>query len=231
MRLASAIYYDVKVQFRSGFYYAYLIVCLIYVAALRQVPGNLSRTITTIVIFLDPSILGFYFISGLILLEIKQQTLQSLFITPLSVSEYLIAKALSLTVLALLSSILITVSIIGLDFNITLFCSTVILTSILFVFVGIAVVVRVKDINHYLILSPLPLIFIILPLLDYLDIFKTKLYYLLPSHPIIKLLSNSIENSNQNVIYNFIPISIWVVISYFWAYNWFNKYIVERQRG
>ena len=229
MRLASAIHYDVKIQFRSGFYFAYLIVCLIYIAVLRQIPDNLSGKITTIVVFIDPSILGFYFIGGLILLEKKQKTLSGLFVTPLSVSEYLISKALSLTVLSLLSSLLITVSVIGLAFNILIFCITVILTSILFVFLGIAIVVRVKDINRYLVLSPLPLIFIILPLLDYLNIFQTNLFYLLPSHPILKLLSNSIHNSAQTPIYNFIPLLVWVLIAYLWSYHWFNKYVVEKQ--
>ncbi len=230
MRLASTIQYDVKVQFRSGFYYAYLIVCLIYIVALRQIPSNLKTTVTTVVIFLDPTILGFYFIGGLILLENKQKILDGLFITPLLLSEYIISKALSLTVLALLSSIAIVFFIIGFNFNILLFCATVILTSVLFVFIGLAVVSRVTKVNEYLILSPLPLIFFVLPLLDYFRVWTSGLFYLIPSHPVLKLLSASISNSNVSYI-NFLPLIIWLVLSYLWAYKWFKKYVVERTGG
>lgn len=230
MRLASTIQYDVKVQFRSGFYLAYLIVCLIYIFALRQIPASSKTTITTIIIFLDPTILGFYFIGGLILLEKKQKILDGLFVTPLSLSEYIISKALSLTVLALISSIAIVLFIIGFNFNILLFSATVVLTSILFVFIGLAVVSRVKKVNEYLILSPLPLIFFVLPLLDFFGIWNSFLFYLIPSHPVIKLLSASITNS-PFLYSNFIPLFIWLFLAYFWAYNWFKKYVVERTGG
>ena len=230
MRLASTIQYDVKVQFRSGFYYAYLIVCLIYIAALRQISGNLKTTVTTIIIFLDPSILGFYFIGGLILLEKKQKILHGLFVTPLTLSEYIFSKALSLTVLALLSSIAIVFFIIGFHINILLFCTTVILTSILFVFIGLAVVSRVNRVNEYLILSPLPLIFFVLPLLEYLGVWNSWLFYLIPSHPVIKLLAASIENTPVSY-FNFIPLFIWLFIAYFWSHSWFKKHVVEKTGG
>ena len=230
MRLASTIQYDVKVQFRSGFYYAYLIVCLIYIAALRQISGNLKTTVTTIIIFLDPSILGFYFIGGLILLEKKQKILHGLFVTPLTLAEYIFSKALSLTVLALLSSIAIVFFIIGFHINILLFCTTVILTSILFVFIGLAVVSRVNRVNEYLILSPLPLIFFVLPLLEYLGVWNSWLFYLIPSHPVIKLLAASIENAPVSYV-NFIPLFIWLFIAYFWSHSWFKKYVVEKTGG
>ncbi len=228
MRLASAIYYDVKIQFRSGFYLAYLIVCLIYIAGLRQLPGNIIHIGTTIVVFLDPTILGFFFIGGLILLERGQKTLSGIFVTPFTITEYLLSKAFSLTLLALLSSLLITIAVLGMNSNIFLFCITIILTSIMFVFMGIAIVVRVRDLNRYLILSPLPLIFFIVPLLDYLDIVTSDLFYLLPSYPVIKLLAAALDSTAQASLFNFIPLFLWLIITFLWAFHWFKKYVVEK---
>ena len=132
--------------------------------------------------------------------------------------------------LALISSIAIVLFIIGFNFNILLFSATVVLTSILFVFIGLAVVSRVKKVNEYLILSPLPLILFVLPLLDFFGIWNSFLFYLIPSHPVIKLLSASITNS-PFLYSNFIPLFIWLFLAYFWAYNWFKKYVVERTGG
>ena len=228
MRLASAIYYDVKNQYRSGFYFAYLIVCLIYIAALRQFPAHITKQITTIIIFIDPSILGFYFIGGLILLEKRQRTLYGLFITPMSVSEYLLSKAISLTLLAILSSVLIAFSVIGTSINLALFIFTIILSSILFVFIGIAVVVRVPDLNHYLFLSALPMIVIAAPILDYLEVIQSNLFYLSPAHPVLNLLSEAISDAAEISYINFMAIAIWLIIGYFWARKWFQTYVVEK---
>ena len=227
MRLASTIKYDVKIQFRSGFYFAYLIVCLIYIAAVRQLPINIKSNVTTIIVFLDPSILGFYFIGGLILLEKKQNILSGLFVTPLSVPEYLISKAISLTLLAWLSSLVIVFFILGTGLDLILFSITIILTSIMFVFFGLTLVAKIDNINEYLITSPLPLIFFILPLFDYLEVLESDLFYLLPSHAVIKLLSSAIEGIQTSLL-NFIPLIIWLFIAFFWAYHCFNRNVVEK---
>jgi len=102
MRLTAALTYDIRLQFRHYFYYAYLIVSIIYVIILRAVPLDFRQTAAVLVIFTDPSTLGFFFLGGIILLERGQKTLEGLFVTPLRVFEYMLSKILSLTLLALL---------------------------------------------------------------------------------------------------------------------------------
>lgn len=68
MRLASAIKYDLCLQFRHGFYYAYLIVCIAYIVIVRVLPPDIRRYALVVTLLTDPSILGFTFLGGIIFL-------------------------------------------------------------------------------------------------------------------------------------------------------------------
>lgn len=63
MRLASAIKYDLCLQFRHGFYYAYLIVCIAYIVIVRVLPPDIRRYALVVTLLTDPSILGFTLVS------------------------------------------------------------------------------------------------------------------------------------------------------------------------
>jgi len=120
MRIAQMLQFDVRFQFRHGFYYAYLFISLFYIAILRVVPEQFRVLVTTIVIFSDPSVFGFFFVGGILLLERGEKTLESLFVTPLRLHEYFISKILSLSLIAVATSLLIAFSLLGLRFNLLL---------------------------------------------------------------------------------------------------------------
>lgn len=227
MRLAAAVLYDIRLQFRHNFYYAYLIVSIIYIVILQAIPADIRQTAAILVVFTDPSTLGFFFLGGIILLEKGQKTLEGLFVTPLRVFEYMLAKIVSLTLLAILSSFFIAVCSMGFRFNPLVFLLGVLLTSVFFILIGFTLAAFSKSVNHYLVLSPLYVIVFFLPVLQFLKVLKTPLFYLLPTTASLTLLEQSFTSISWPAFFlSIINLSVWILIAFLWAYRWFNKYVV-----
>lgn len=232
MRLLSAIKYDILSQYRHGFYYAYLFIALFYIAIIKLLPDSVKAFVETLVLFSDPGVLGFYFIGGIVLLEKVQNTMDSLFVTPFRISEYIISKVVSLLILTLLASVLITVMTSGFQFNLLLLLIGITLSSIFFTLVGFVLAVRAKTLNSYLFISPIYMIVLFLPVLDYLTIFKSPIFYVTPGYSALMLIQGAFEGlSLFNVLYAMTVLTIWIVISYIWAYSSFYKYIVLKIGG
>ncbi|QNO13949.1 hypothetical protein HYG86_03775 [Alkalicella caledoniensis] len=101
----SSLLHDIKFQFRHGFYIAYLVASIVYVAILRLLPLEPRNFILPIILFTDPAVLGFFFISGIFFLERDQNILENLFVTPYSIKNYILNKVISLGLITYLSSV------------------------------------------------------------------------------------------------------------------------------
>jgi len=227
MRTLSAVHYDIKFQIRHGFYYAYALVSLLYIVFIRVMPADAREYLSIIVLLTDPTVLGFFFIGGIVLLEKDQNIFASLFITPLSLKEYVAAKLASLTMLSLLSSSVIATFAAPGSFNPLLLAVSVVSSSVFFTLAGLALAARVKKINGYIIASPFFLTPFILPLLEFMKLFSSPLFSLLPGYSSVKLLSGAYYGITPvEALYSITLIIIWDVLAYVWACSWFRKYIV-----
>jgi len=228
MRTLSAILYDIKFQMRHGFYYAYAFVSLLYIMLIRVMPVDTREYISILIIFTDPTVLGFFFIGGIVLLEKDQGIFSSIFVTPLKVREYIAAKLVSLTLISLLSSLVIAYFSTPGSFNPVLIIIAVATSSVFFTLMGLTLAVRVKSINGYILASPFFLTLFVMPLFAYLKFFEFPLNRLLPGHGSLQLLSGAYKGiSLCNGLYSIILIMIWIVIAYFWAESWFRRYIIS----
>ena len=117
MRAAAALKYDILFQLRHGFHYAYLFISAVYILILRTLPAEAKSLLLPVIVLTDPTVLGLFFIGGIVLLEKGQRTLESLFVTPLRILEYIGAKTVSLTVMALAVSFIISFLAAGFSFN------------------------------------------------------------------------------------------------------------------
>ncbi|MBN2600369.1 MAG: hypothetical protein JXR87_00085 [Candidatus Marinimicrobia bacterium] len=229
MRLANAIKYDLRLQFRHGFYYAYLIVCIVYIVVIRSLPIEIRQPALVLTLLTDPSILGFLFLGGIILLEKSQKTLDGIFITPIRMEEYIWSKVISLTVLAVLSSFLITVASVGFSFNPIWLFLGIGLSSVLFIFLGFTLVSFTKTVNGYLLSSPIYFILAIAPVLDYFGVFDSPLFYIIPTQSSITLIDAAFApKAAIELTLSVILLVIYNYLAYRWARNWFYKYIVLR---
>ena len=157
-RLLSTLRWEITVQFRQGFYYAALFVIVVWTLLLSQLPTAGSRLLVPIVLFMDVSVFGFYFMAGMLYLEMGDGVLDALVVTPLRKLEYLVVKIVALTLLAVVVSIgvaAIVAWITGVvDINWPLLLLGVIANSWLLTLLGFTVAVRYDNISDFFLMSP-----------------------------------------------------------------------------
>ena len=230
MRLLQVLKQDLKFQFRHGFYHAYLVISVLYILLLLYVPGEYRAFAAGIIVFSDPAMLGFFFVGALLLLERDENILEGLFVTPLRVGEYLAARVVSLAVLALITAFIIAVIALGFNFNFILLFLGLTLTACFFTLLGVTVAVRVETVNQYLLTSIFYSVVISLPLLEFLGLFETVLFYLWPTRASLVLIFAAFGTGVQmwELIYTVFILVVWIVIAYHWAYSWFYRYIIMK---
>lgn len=232
MRVLSAVKFDIMFQIRHGFYYAYLVVSVLYVLVLRNIPLEYRELVAILLIFSDTSALGFFFIGGIVLLEKDQNTLESLFVTPLRVAEYLISKVISLTILAAVMSTAIIALTFGESFNLLRLLTGIILSSSFFTLVGFALSARAKNVNEYLLAASLVMIVFFLPMLDYLKLYQSSVFYLFPTKASIVLMKAMFQGIPwEETAYAVFFLLACTAAAGVWAYRWFYKYIILRIGG
>lgn len=151
MRIKNALKADLKFQFKQGFYTVYMLLTVFYIIVASSLPENINKTLIPLAVFSDPSLVGFFFIGGIIMLEKVQGVLQYLTVTPLRIREYLLSKVISLTFLALTAGIVITLITCGKNINWFILIPGIVLTSIFFTLYGVIVTAGCRTINQYFI--------------------------------------------------------------------------------
>lgn len=221
-RLLSMILFDMKFQFRQGFYFAYFIVTVFYAALLWFLPVAISQKVLPFVLFTDISVLGFFFIGGILLLERGQNSLSALFVTPIKVQEYLLAKVISLSILSSIATLALYITVQGKLSFLPALLAIVWINMFIYTLLGIALVSQVKKINDYFIYGvPVGLVLFI-PLLSFFDIFEFPLFYLLPTEPTLELLCGSFS------IQALVIMLFWALVAWVVGYKQFVKKVAGR---
>ena len=229
-RLVSAIKQDLRLQFRHGFYHVYAIISALYIVGLRMSPQAVRELLLPILIFSDPGMLGFYFIAALVLFEKEARSLQAVSVTPLRPSEYLLAKAISLSTLAVLASLVVA----GLGWELTprllMLVPVVGVCGVLVVFAGFAFVVRHNTFSMFLLQSIPVLIVLGIPILGPLGLMQSPLYYLFPSYPaLLAIRGIFLKGSIFLVMINTSVMTLWAYFFYRIALKEHAKYVLGRR--
>ncbi|UQZ76911.1 hypothetical protein C2I17_21490 [Niallia circulans] len=229
MRVVELFQMDVKFQLRHGFYYAYALVTIFYIGLLLLIPEAYVQTASILIVFTDPSVFGFFFVGGIVLLERDQSIFSTLYVTPLKIHEYLISKVMSLTLLAAVTSIVLLVAIHQISFHVVPFLLAVILCSMFFTLLGINLAVRVKSVNVFLYTSPLFVIVFYLPLVDYIGIYDTPIFFILPTHAILLLMEGAFRGVSIGIyLYSVVILAVWIGLVYLWTYRSFQQFLKDK---
>lgn len=162
MRILHALHADIRFQFKQGFYLVYVAIVVMYLIILHYLPASITGIVLPLVVFSDPSVLGMFFIGGIIMLEKGQGLLQVFTITPLRTTEYLISKVLSLALVSMLATVALTVFSSCTRVNWVLVLLTTVLTSGIFTLCGVLISAGCRNVNQYLIKSiPYMLLFVL----------------------------------------------------------------------
>jgi fluoroquinolone transport system permease protein len=187
MRIFNTTLHDMRFQLKYGFYFIYAVMILFYILLVGIFPVAWKSMATVIVLFIDPAGLGFFFIGGLLLLEKGERVLDALFVSPLRVWEYILAKALSLGLISVLVGVIIAVAGLGAKANIPVLVLSLLTGSVLYTFVGLAAGVRAKTVNQFMIITvPAEILLGAPPILLVFGV-KSYLLELLPGSLILRL--------------------------------------------
>ncbi|NIK79277.1 fluoroquinolone transport system permease protein [Paenibacillus castaneae] len=227
MRLIKMIRHDIQFQWRHRFYFAYMVVCSVYLLLLHGIPSGYKEKTAMLLTFSDPSALGLIFAGGILLLEKDQGIHDCLFVTPLRLTEYLVAKACSLSLLSLIAAWVIHGFSLGMPSSPFLFSLGVLLSSSFFTLLSIGVVVRTQSINGFILLIQLYALPFTIPLLSLLDWGPRMLYSLFPTYGSLLLLSSIYRPiALHEIIYAIGILIVGNIAIFIWARHSFQQRIL-----
>ena len=187
-RLLATLRLDAQLQARNKVYLIVAVAVLGLAFALRALftPEQL-HFFMPLVALSGVSLTTFTLVGVLLMLERGEGTLDVVMVSPLRPAEYLASKLLTVTLLALVESIFITVIAYGRGFSLPWLLLAVLLRAGLVAAVGVAVGVRYRSITRFL----LPMVALTtafdLPVLWYLELWPSSLFYLWPTLPSLLL--------------------------------------------
>ena len=227
-KLIYAIRWELINQLRNQIVTIAFVIALVYTGIFYLFPEGNFDQIVGFLIFSDPAMLGFMFVGVLVLFEKGAGTIQALTITPMRAWQYLWAKAISLTLLALPASLLMTVVGHGWAFNAFYLITGVAYASLMFVFVGFIGVARTTTLNQYMVFIPLFLTPMLLPAFNYFGLTDSWIWYLIPSQGALILLEASFRPmAVGELIYAFFYPLAGITGLYYWALHAYQKHIVK----
>jgi fluoroquinolone transport system permease protein len=164
----------------------------------------------------------------MILFEKSDQTLPAQIITPLRSYEFLWSKAIALFIPVVICSLVMMITAEGAHFRVAIFVFNILLSSLLFTFLGIAGAMRVKTFNQYIIVIPLFLAPTCLPLLNFFELTHLKILYIIPTQASLYLFQQALRSPNLlaesiSIAY----LAVWVYFAYRFARRTFEKQLYQ----
>jgi fluoroquinolone transport system permease protein len=209
--LLSLTIYNIKLQLRQGFYFAWLFMTLFYLILLYFLPQNMRRLILPLILLSEPSTFAMIFTGAIVLLERDDKMLENLFITPLSVRTYIYSKMISISIPATIC----TVIIVGLNGIITirllLIIPAVILTTYFCVVFSLLISASARTIISLMGRIALYGSVFCLSILDYFGILNGYFQYILPTKGALVLISTATGYNNHSIFELILSLSTMII--------------------
>jgi len=232
-RIQATLWCDVRLQARNGFYYASAVMAVITIIVLRLLPVQDLSWLLPVMIVNNLIVNGFFFMSGLVLLEKAEGTIEAQIVTPLRGSEYLAAKVGTLALLSLVENLAIGVAVAGFAFRPDLLAAGIVLGTALYALAGFVVVARYDALNTFLLPAVGYMLLLGLPLLTWFGIgqgtFVETALLLHPLQPVLALLGAAVEPATPATIaYGLVAGTAWVALFAWWAARSFRRFVVDK---
>lgn len=229
-RLVSTFGWDVRLQFRNGFYYVSAFVAAAFIIGLRQFPEVNWAWWWPPILLENLVVNSFYFMAGLVLLEKGEGTLEAQIVTPLRSGEYLASKVLSLGLLSVLESCAIVVFVSGVAFNWPLLVLAVLLLIAIFALYGFFVVARYDSITEFILPSAVWTMALSVPLLYYFNIWRSWVIFLHPLQAPLVLMQGAFEPVPAwQILYGVVYSLLWIGIAYHFTQRAFYRFVIVKE--
>lgn len=227
MRLLAALKSDIKFQLKQGFYLVYTCLTILYLLILYFIPEGVIKTYAVpLTIFTDPAIIGYFFIGSIVMLEKQQGIIDALAVTPLDPKEYLISKAISLSIIGLISSLLIA-TLAGGRVNWLYAVAGILLNSLLYTLFGFIAAGGAKSVNSYFLRAIPMMLIVIFPCFTLIDFPFSWLFRIFPSVAGLELMIGSFTGINMlTVVIDGVILCIWIWLLFLAALKTYDKKIL-----
>lgn len=218
---------DVRLQWRHGFYAAYALVTALYVVALRFTPAGAYPLVVPFLVFSDPAVFGFFVAGALVILERDDGMMQTLFVTPLGVGEYVAAKVISLAAIAVVTSLAIAAGAVGLAFDGPLLVAGVALTAAFIVQVGLGLASRFSTINRFMLVGSAATTILAAPLVVFVGVADWRWVAVLPTHASLLIIGGAFADPGpapRAAAAALAWLLVWNVGAHVWARAWVARF-------
>lgn len=225
MKLLAALKSDFKFQFKQGFYYVYAALTALYLIILHFIPEGVIKTYAVpLTIYSDPAVVGFFFIGSVVMLEKQQGIIDCLAVTPLGPGQYLISKALSFTLIALVSSVCI--ASVGSHVHWITAFAAVFLNSVLYTLYGFTVAGGARSVNGYFMRAVPTMLLIVVPCFSLIGFPFSWMLRIFPSVAGLELMIGSFTDINfLTAVIDTVVLCIWIMFLYSAALKAYDKNI------
>ena len=188
MRLLHAVWADMRFQMKQGIYFVYVIITIMYLIILSFLPADILKIALPLVVFSDPSVLGLFFIGGIILLEKIQGVLMVVVVSPLKTIEYIFSKIISLAVVSVFAAFVITAFSHYESINWLILLLSTLLTSGIFTLLGIMINAGCESVNQYILKTIPYMLLFVLPCFSLIEFPYSYLFTVVPSVAALRLM-------------------------------------------
>jgi len=218
---------EITLQWRQGFWLVYLVVSAIYVIVLFNIPMENRMMVSLIMILSDTTMLGVIFIGALVLLEKQQLVIHSLFVTPLKPSDYISAKTISLTLIAVTMSILVYLPVWQFSAYSILLLVTVAITAGTFAMLGLGLAANVDTVNAYFGVQMGISMLLLLPVVPYLLLDHHPAFLFLPYIASLDLMLGAMEPLPAwRMALDFLFLFLWAYLAFRFSLQRVTKHLV-----
>ena len=229
-RFFSTLLWDIRLQYRNGFYFVSAAVAVVFIVLLRQLTGVDWAQLWPVILLENLVVNSFYFMAGLVLLEKEEGTIEAQVVTPLRHGEYLASKVVSLGILSVFESLILVVAVTGPGFNWPLLIAGILLLIAFYGLYGFLVVSRYDSITDFLLPSVIWVMWFSLPLLYYFYIWRSWVMFLHPLQAPLVLMQAAFEPLPAwQIVYGFGYGLAWVVFAGTLARRSFHRFVVTKQ--
>lgn len=231
--LTAALRMDARLQRRYGLWWATTFVVALWVGVLWLVPDGLLGAAMPYLLMADLEFMLF-FIAGAVFLEKGERTLFALLTTPLRFRHYLASKLVTLSALALLTCVVVTLVDHGAGVDPLTFLGGVVSMALLMVLAGFVTAPLFPSISEWLLPSTLLLAVANAPVLHYSGLYPHALFYLVPTEGPLLLLGaafGQVSLTGWQTGYAVGYPLLWIAGLCLLARRVFDRYVIAREGG
>ncbi|MGO5051590.1 fluoroquinolone export ABC transporter permease subunit [Lachnospiraceae bacterium LCP25S3_G4] len=206
LRLKVIIRGDIKCQWKYGFYFIYIVMVLLYLGILSLLQGDVKEGACHIMIYSDPAAMGMFFMGAIVLLEKSQRVLNTIAVSPVTATEYILGKVISIGIISVIVGGILTVTVKNNHMLLTLL--GICLASFLFTLLGLIVGANIESLTQYVIGTlPFEILGFVPPIAYSLGWQKDNIWMLLhPGCAMMKL----IQGSEEYIVLAIVSSTIWL---------------------